>query len=64
MAWIIAWSRMRWPPRGGGYLGIALLPPDVADAELRRLDGLGFRGVRYNFMRHLHQTASIEQGLA
>ncbi len=49
---------------GGRYLGIALLPPDVADAELRRLDGLGFRGVRFNFMRHLHQTASIEQVMA
>jgi 2-pyrone-4,6-dicarboxylate lactonase len=50
--------------QGGAYLGVALLPPDVDAAELRRLDRLGFRGVRYNFMRHLHQTASIEEVVA
>ena len=47
--------------KGGSYLGIALLPVTVADAELRRLDRLGFRGVRFNFMKHLHQAASIEE---
>src|SRR6476660_7773176 len=47
--------------KGGAYLGIALLPVTVADAELRRLDRLGFRGVRFNFMKHLHQAASIEE---
>src|SRR5262249_26444934 len=35
------------------YRGIALLPVDVTDAELRRLDKAGFRGVRFNFMKHL-----------
>ena len=45
--------------KGGSYLGVALLPPSAEIAELRRLDRLGFRGVRYNFMRHLHQSASI-----
>lgn len=45
--------------KGGSYLGIALLPPTVETAELRRLDHLGFRGVRYNFMRHLHQSATL-----
>lgn len=52
--------------KGGSYLGIALLPVTVPDAKLRRLDRLGFRGVRYNFMKHLHQAASIEDviGLA
>jgi 2-pyrone-4,6-dicarboxylate lactonase len=49
---------------GGAYLGVALLPPTVETPELRRLDKLGFRGVRYNFMKHLHQTATIEQVLA
>src|SRR6476646_453680 len=48
----------------GVYLGIALLPVTVTDAELRRLDRLGFRGVRFNFMRHLHQAASIEEVIA
>jgi 2-pyrone-4,6-dicarboxylate lactonase len=46
---------------GGNYVGVALLPPAVEMTELRRLDGLGFRAVRYNFMQHLHQSASIEQ---
>jgi 2-pyrone-4,6-dicarboxylate lactonase len=45
----------------GAYLGIALLPVTVAASELRRLDRLGFRGVRFNFMKHLHQAASIEE---
>ena len=47
----------------GAYLGVALLPPNVADDELRRLDLLGFRGVRFNFIKHLHQAASIDQVL-
>ncbi|HZL32020.1 MAG TPA: amidohydrolase family protein [Pseudolabrys sp.] len=48
----------------GKYLGVALLPPDVGSDELRRLDGLGFRGVRYNFMRHLHQSATLDDVMA
>jgi 2-pyrone-4,6-dicarboxylate lactonase len=47
----------------GRYLGVALVVPDVADAELARLAGLGFRGVRFNFMRHLAGT-SIDAVLA
>ncbi len=47
--------------KGGAYLGIALLPVGVEGAELRRLDRLGFRGVRFNFMQHLHRAASIEE---
>jgi 2-pyrone-4,6-dicarboxylate lactonase len=50
--------------KGGTYLGVALLPTDVADAELRRLDRLGFRGVRYNFMPHLHQSDTLDQVMA
>jgi len=34
---------------GGNYLGVALLPLDVADEELSRLAAVGFRGVRFNF---------------
>lgn len=48
----------------GKYLGIALLPADVATAELRRLDGLGFRGVRFHFMKHLQQAATIDEIVA
>jgi len=52
------------PAQGGAYLGIALLPATVSDAELRRLDRLGFRGVRFNFMQHLHRGASITEVMA
>ncbi|CAN0406768.1 unnamed protein product, partial [Phaeothamnion confervicola] len=48
----------------GTYLGVALLPVTVTDDELRRLGGLGFRGVRFNFMPHLKPTASIDDVLA
>jgi len=34
---------------GGRYLGVALVRPDVADEELARLAGAGFRGVRFHF---------------
>jgi len=47
--------------KGGAYLGVALLPTTVDNAELRRLDRLGFRGARYNFMPHLHRDYSFEQ---
>ncbi len=48
----------------GDYVGVALLPADVDDAELRRLDAQGFCGVRFNFMKHLGQGASIEEAIA
>ncbi|MFD0667573.1 amidohydrolase family protein [Ramlibacter sp. MAHUQ-53] len=41
---------------GGRYLGVALAPVDVADAELARLAAAGIRGVRFNFMKHLPGT--------
>lgn len=50
--------------KGGAYLGVALLAPDVSSAELKRLDALGFRGVRYNFMRHLKKEATLDEVLA
>ena len=37
----------------GAYLGVALVPVTVDDAELKRLASVGFRGVRFNFMQHL-----------
>jgi len=48
----------------GDYVGVALLPADAADAQLKRLDAQGFRGVRFNFMKHLGQGASIEEAIA
>ncbi|MBC7804410.1 MAG: amidohydrolase family protein [Candidatus Parcubacteria bacterium] len=46
--------------RNGAYLGVALLPVNVDDAELKRLAAQGFRGVRFNFMKHLGAGAKIE----
>lgn len=49
---------------GGRYLGVALVPLSVADDELARLAAAGFRGVRFNFMRHLAPAASPEEIVA
>src|SRR2546426_10878924 len=37
----------------GNYVGVALLPPTVEGAEMKRLHEQGFRGVRFNYMKHL-----------
>jgi len=46
--------------RRGAYVGIALVPLTISDAELRRLDAAGFRGARFHFMRHLGAATPIE----
>jgi 2-pyrone-4,6-dicarboxylate lactonase len=48
----------------GRYLGVALAPHDVPDGELRRLMAAGFRGIRFNFMKHLGQGATVQQAVA
>ena len=48
----------------GRYLGVALVAPDVADAELQRLAAAGFRGVRFNFMRHIAGGVTVDAVLA
>ena len=48
----------------GDYCGVALLPATVEDSELKRLDALGFCGVRFNFMTHLGRGAGIEEAIA
>jgi 2-pyrone-4,6-dicarboxylate lactonase len=50
--------------RPATYRGIALLPTDVDDAELKRLHTAGFRGVRFNFMGHLGRHTPIEDVLS
>lgn len=50
--------------RAGRYRGIALLPTDVDDAQLQRLDRSGFRGVRFNYMGHLGHQTPIDEVLA
>jgi len=49
--------------RPESYRAIALLPTTVGDAELRRLDAGGFRGVRFNYMGHLGQQTPIDEVL-
>ncbi|MFT4194868.1 amidohydrolase family protein [Ottowia sp.] len=46
------------------YRAIALLPADVGNGELRRLDACGFRGVRFNFMGHLGSQVPVADILA
>lgn len=46
----------------GRYLGVALVPTNVSDVELKRLANAGFRAVRFNFMKHLGAGAhSIDE---
>jgi 2-pyrone-4,6-dicarboxylate lactonase len=49
---------------GGRYLGVALVSVDVPDAELQRLAAAGFRGVRFNFMKHLGAGPDVAAVLA
>ena len=44
----------------GRYLGVAIVGVDESDDDLARLAQAGFRGVRFNFMRHLHAAEPIE----
>jgi len=50
--------------RDGRSVGIALVPLTISDAELRRLDAVGFRGARFNYMRHLGTATPIEDVIA
>lgn len=49
---------------GGRYLGVALVPLNVNDEELHRLARVGFRGVRFNFMKHLAPAGGIDEIVA
>lgn len=46
--------------RPGRYLGVALAPPDLPDADLARLADGGFRAIRYNYMSHLAPGADAD----
>jgi len=50
--------------RSGAYLGVALAPASADAATLKDLAEQGFRGVRFNFMRHLGGGAKIEDVIA
>src|SRR6266480_2336088 len=43
----------------GSYRGVALLPPGIEVAEMKRLHEQGFRGVRFNYMQHLGAAVPI-----
>ena len=47
----------------GNYVGVALVPVDVTDDELGKLDRQGFRGARFHFMEHLGTGSPIEEVL-
>jgi 2-pyrone-4,6-dicarboxylate lactonase len=44
----------------GRYVGVAVVDVGVSDEELGRLASSGFRGVRFNFMRHIVAKSPIE----
>ena len=48
----------------GNYLGIALVPLSVSDSELMRLAQIGFRGVRFHFMKHISGQNSVADVVA
>ena len=41
--------------------GVATVRPDVSEAELRRLDAAGVRGVRFNFLKRLVSAAPEDE---
>jgi 2-pyrone-4,6-dicarboxylate lactonase len=50
--------------KGGSYRGIALVPIDIADDELKRLDAAGFRGARFHYMPHLGHSTPVADVIA
>jgi 2-pyrone-4,6-dicarboxylate lactonase len=46
------------------YRGVALVPIDVADAELKKLSAQGFLSARFHFMKHLDSGVPIEEVIA
>jgi predicted TIM-barrel fold metal-dependent hydrolase len=49
---------------GPGFVGVAQIPLDTPVAELRRLDALGVRALRFNLRRGMHSDLGAMQALA
>ncbi len=49
---------------GGSYRGIALVAPDVADAELKQLAAAGLCGARFHYIGHLSTGPKIDEAMA
>jgi len=50
--------------KGGAYLGVALVPTTISDAELRALDAQGYRGARFHYVAHLGHGPPIDEVIA
>ena len=46
--------------RPGSYKGVALVPIQIKDHELEKLNQQGFCGARFHFMKHLNSGVSVE----
>jgi len=44
----------------GTWRGVAMVPPEVSDADLEALHAGGVRGVRFNFVRHLGGAPDLQ----
>jgi len=49
---------------GGAYRGIALVPTDISDAELKRLAAASLCGARFHYMEHLGKGPPIDEAIA
>jgi predicted TIM-barrel fold metal-dependent hydrolase len=49
---------------GPGFVGVAQIPLDTPVTELRRLDALGVRALRFNLRRGMHSDLGAMQALA
>ena len=47
----------------GKYVGVALVPVNVDVSELKKLHEQGFRGVRFNYMKHLGEGTPVGEVL-
>lgn len=50
--------------RKSDYLGVALLPTETSESQLKKLHEQGFRGARFNYMKHLGEGTPIEEVIA